>query len=235
MTVDVSLIPQERIKDLISTLDNIQNSLSNNLVHKSGTETITGNKTFTGTTKILTPRLTKQNTENEGGQIYFERSDGDVTMNDNNNHPYIDFWSGKFRFIGQSSSQTGSSVNIPFSVDIQNNCLCYGNSMKTMSFVIETYSSGFAWYRKWSDGWCEQGNCFYGDVNGWQNNTVTLLVPYKDTNYHVSITSSWAGNGDGASYYYSNNNKTTTKFVANVTNYAAAYGYATWKASGYFR
>lgn len=29
MTVDVSLIPQERIKDLISTLDTIQSNINN--------------------------------------------------------------------------------------------------------------------------------------------------------------------------------------------------------------
>ena len=47
MSLDISLIPQERIKDLVSTLDTIQNSLSNSVVHKSGNETITGEKTFT--------------------------------------------------------------------------------------------------------------------------------------------------------------------------------------------
>lgn len=53
MTVDISLIPQERVQDLISTLDNIQNNinnvgtdLTNNLVHKTGDETITGFKTI---------------------------------------------------------------------------------------------------------------------------------------------------------------------------------------------
>ena len=47
MSIDISLRPQERIKDLVSTLDNIQNNLSNNIVHKSGNETINGTKTFT--------------------------------------------------------------------------------------------------------------------------------------------------------------------------------------------
>lgn len=46
MSIDISLIPQERIKDLDSTLDNIQNNLSNNIVHKTGNETINGTKTF---------------------------------------------------------------------------------------------------------------------------------------------------------------------------------------------
>ena len=49
MSIDISLIPQERIKDLISTLDTIQNSLSNSVVHKSGNETISGDKNFLDT------------------------------------------------------------------------------------------------------------------------------------------------------------------------------------------
>lgn len=99
--------------------------------------------------------------------------------------------------------------------------------------IIETYQNGYSWYRLYADGWCEQGDRFYTDVNGWQNATATLLVPYKDVTYHASITSSWSGNGDGASYYYANNNKTTTSFMANLTQFSTSYGYATWKASGY--
>lgn len=99
--------------------------------------------------------------------------------------------------------------------------------------LIKSHKDGYKWYRIYSDGWCEQGDRFYGDVNGWQNNTATLLIPYRDVTYHVSITSSWSGNGDGGSYYYANNNKSTTGFVANITQLSGSYGFATWKASGY--
>ena len=99
--------------------------------------------------------------------------------------------------------------------------------------LIKDYREGYKWYRLYADGWCEQGDIFYTDVNNWQNATGTLLIPYKDVTYHVSITSSWCGNGDGASYYYANNNKTTTAFMANITQLSGSYGYATWKASGY--
>ena len=99
--------------------------------------------------------------------------------------------------------------------------------------LVKKYKSEYKWYRLYADGWCEQGDRFYTDVNGWQNATATLLIPYRDVTYHVSITSSWGGNGDGASYYYANNNKTVNKFVANITQLSTSYGYATWKASGY--
>lgn len=54
MTIDVSLIPQNRVENLISKLSEIENNIgnigtdiTNNLVHKNGDETISGTKTFT--------------------------------------------------------------------------------------------------------------------------------------------------------------------------------------------
>ena len=53
MTIDVSLIPQNRVENLISKLSEIENNIgnigtdiTNNVVHKSGNETISGTKTF---------------------------------------------------------------------------------------------------------------------------------------------------------------------------------------------
>ena len=215
---------------------------STNVVHRSGDETIDGNKTFTGYTSLNTPTIKKQNTENEGGQIYFERSDGDVTMNDNNNHPYIDFWSGKFRFIGQSSSQTGSSVNIPFSVDIQNNCLCHGNSMKVMNYVVETYMSGTSWYRVWSDGWIEQGGQFVGSTNiNASTTTVTFIKPFIS---YVAIAGGFTKSSNSAPYgqnLWQNGNTTLTTMVCSLpayssngnVNHASSAGTGYWYACGY--
>lgn len=53
MTIDVSLIPQNRVENLISKLSEIENNIgnigtdiTNNVVHRTGDETIDGNKTF---------------------------------------------------------------------------------------------------------------------------------------------------------------------------------------------
>lgn len=192
-------------------------ALDDEAVHKTGDETIGGNKTFNGYTTLNTPTIKKQNTENEGGQIYFERSDGDVTMN-NNSHPYIDFWSGKFRFIGQSSSQSGSSVNIPFSVDIQNNRLCHGNSMKVMNYVVETYKSGTSWYRIWSDGWIEQGFRISTTVDAQTNHT--FLKPFKDTNYTLLFTTQTTTNNFNVAQPDWITNYSTTGFSYHCDSFA---------------
>lgn len=47
--------------------------------------------------------------------------------------------------------------------------------------ILASYTSGTSWYRKWSDGWIEQGGTF----TSLYNQAVTLIVPMKDTNYTI--------------------------------------------------
>lgn len=47
--------------------------------------------------------------------------------------------------------------------------------------ILASYISGTSWYKKYSNGWVEQGGTFtslYGQA-------VTLIVPMKDTNYTI--------------------------------------------------
>lgn len=49
-------------------------------------------------------------------------------------------------------------------------------------YITQTWRSGNNWYRKWSDGWIEQG--------GKQSAlTVTLYMEYSETDYHILVTS----------------------------------------------
>ena len=86
-----------------------------NLVTIDTSQTITGFKRFSaGTLQALNPVLLKENNENEGGQIHFERSNNSVL----NGHPYIDLWQNSIRFVGTNSNNT---TNITLQVDLQNN------------------------------------------------------------------------------------------------------------------
>lgn len=49
--------------------------------------------------------------------------------------------------------------------------------------VVESYRNGTKWYRVWSDGWIEQG----GQLNKNATQTVTLLKPFVDAQYHLLI------------------------------------------------
>ncbi len=53
---------------------------------------------------------------------------------------------------------------------------------KPVRYVIDTYSDGTNWYRKWSDGWVEQGGIIAATI---ATMTVTYLVPFANNNYCI--------------------------------------------------
>ena len=60
------------------------------------------------------------------------------------------------------------------------------------SFVSE---DGTQWYRKYSDGWIEQGG-YEGDAT-FNTLPVTLLVPFSNTNYTILAVAKTAGSVKG--------------------------------------
>lgn len=90
----------------------------------------------------------------------------------------------------------------------------------------------YSWYRKWSDGWVEQGGNFIWDGSTTNPKTyiVTLLEPLRDINYQVfSSMENYTATG----YYPWINNKTTTSFELYVSGTAATKSNVAWKAAGY--
>lgn len=81
----------------------------------SGNNTFSGINTFTGKTHLLVPRLSKQDSAKEGGQIEFESGDTEPNAG---KLMHIDRYDGKFRFYGNTSSGV---TRTPLQVDIQNN------------------------------------------------------------------------------------------------------------------
>lgn len=51
-----------------------------------------------------------------------------------------------------------------------------------VKYVTETYNDGTNWYRKWSDGWLEQGGVIAGNFSG----ILTFLLPFSDARYSIS-------------------------------------------------
>lgn len=91
------------------------------------------------------------------------------------------------------------------------------------------------WYNLYSDGWCEQGgNLGMGPLGVGDGKVITLLKPYKDTSYAITLGSS---NNDtsanavtvphGNMFYgsYKNDSKTKSSFRVVVNG--------SWKTSGY--
>ena len=83
-----------------------------------------------------------------------------------------------------------------------------GNSAG-LTVVAESYSAN-SWYRKYSDGWIEQGGIFFYSTSTWpsNNNRVTLAIPFSTAVYGYAIggpasaTGSYDTGGDSGSTYY---------------------------------
>ena len=94
--------------------------------------------------------------------------------------------------------------------------------------VIETWKDGDSWYRKWNDGWVEQGGYH---KNTSTLDTVTLHTPFKTSNYTLVVsdykTTSVAGGHTTSPFGCE---KTTTTFkISQVKNTYEAF----WYAAGY--
>lgn len=88
-----------------------------------------------------------------------------------------------------------------------------GTSVK---YITETYRNGADWYRKWSDGWLEQGGYAAG------NRKVSFYLPYTDSHYCLCFGTYTAGNG-----YARGANKSVTNFdyIPGVDNNMPTYWY----------
>ena len=101
---------------------------------------------------------------------------------------------------------------------------------KPVRYVIDAYNDGTNWYRKWSDGWVEQGGA-YQTAND-TNITVTLGCPFSDTSYYISLLqgSTGAGNKDSdinvGWKWFSTWEKTTTSFGMRLAKININYWYA---------
>lgn len=95
------------------------------------------------------------------------------------------------------------------------------------AYITETWKStdGASWYRKWSDGWIEQGGNY--DTDSIYRASITLTVPMKTTNYYCDATSEFTSDYKDNSFIYIMR-KTTTGF-----HIGALTLHGTWEVRGY--
>lgn len=96
------------------------------------------------------------------------------------------------------------------------------------AYVTATYSSGANWYRKWSDGFIEQGGQF--TISGSNNSGITqsLVTAFSKTNYIVNMYPLGHGSQDYQVMKITTRN--TSSFV--WTWYGSSTGML-WYAAGY--
>lgn len=97
------------------------------------------------------------------------------------------------------------------------------------AYITKTWKStnGTSWYRKWSDGWIEQGGTYYTDDSLYRL-TITLTVPMATTNYHCDISSVYTDDSTSRHTFVCANQKTTSSFFAGVITRSG-----TWEVRGY--
>ncbi|WP_201790987.1 hypothetical protein, partial [Campylobacter vicugnae] len=130
---------------------------ANATVNLTGNQPIAGNKTLSGTT-TFNGAITSKGANTFSGNNTFNT--GQVTFN--NKAP-----------ICNVAPTTANHLATKDYVD-----------KKAKAYIIETYNTSTgSWYRVWSDKWCEQGG--FAPNTTTRQDTVTLLKPYKDTNYCI--------------------------------------------------
>ena len=100
--------------------------------------------------------------------------------------------------------------------------------LESRRYVKETdkSSDGTKWYRKWSDGWIEQGGVH--TFSGTTEQTVTFMKSFSNTDYiALFMAGSRSGSGADISIYL------TTKDTSHVGVYPYKSGKLNWYACGY--
>ena len=94
---------------------------------------------------------------------------------------------------------------------------------------VESWKSGASWYRKYSDGWIEQGGNIEAPNSGWT--PIPLHIPFANKNYNL-MTCNSGGTTDAFATKVETSGKNTT-----TTAYACVYHNSgtgiRWEAKGY--
>ena len=226
MTVDVSLIPQNRIENLISKLTEIENNIgnigtdiTNNVVHKNGNETIIGTKTFNN--EIIFNAIPVfnggKNDSTEGGEIHIASTPNEGWDKDTTT---IDEQDGGIRFFNFKNNQIYG-----YRFDLND-----GKGLPKARMVVDAYKSGTSWYRVWSDGWIEQGGAWGTNTGAWAEASVTYLKAYKDTNYQLFVQGNWSS-ADCSSCKITS--RSTAGFTGTYANNLYSVMPSWWYACGY--
>ena len=99
------------------------------------------------------------------------------------------------------------------------------------AYITKTWRSGSNWYRRWSDGFIEQGGLYTSTENALI--TLTLNTPFSSTDYAFYRSPQWAGTASSGTYYcvgFVSKARTSVQFRADSVGYYTKMG---WYACGY--
>lgn len=109
-----------------------------------------------------------------------------------------------------------------------------------IEFQAPTAANGYTWYRKYADGWIEQGGYVSPGTGSYGKVTVTLPITMANIYYHTSCTIRW---GNESTWYTSTSGATmaaTTDVagpVADITTTSFSiqgFSVHSWKVEGMY-
>lgn len=99
------------------------------------------------------------------------------------------------------------------------------------AYITKTWRSWSNWYRKWSDGFIEQGGLYTNTSNALI--TLTLNTAFSSTDYAFYRVPQWAGGSSSATYYcmgFVSKDKTSVQLQSDSVSY---FTMMYWYACGY--
>jgi hypothetical protein len=129
------------------------------------------------------------------------------------------------------SNATFSNLSNTAITNLSNNFVENDGSNATFKHIIETYKSpdGLSWYRKYSDGWVEQGGMIGGSYGS--NANINFLVPFINTKYIINFTNYSTDTGS----ITNKRNLTLNGYSTTGINFQYNANVACWEAKGYFQ
>ena len=126
---------------------------------------------------------------------------------------YLYFYIGNFT---QTATENTAGLNAEMFNDL--------NAHKVIEFQEPTAANGYTWYRKYADGWVEQGG-----VEIASGAIITLPIAMADTKYTVQTTPTWGTANSSGTRGMCSYLKTTTSFNAQQDNNSGSFD---WQVSG---
>ena len=198
-----------------NTLETNHNTLNSSVVKLTGNQTIGGTKTFTSIpyVKGSGPALILQNTSCVKGTVptanntflinCFENA-GTAAKNrigliqayyNTSGAVGVGLWA--YKPVAGNTTSASLQVIYPASGNPYATCptpdaSANGTHIATTAWVrgkgvlVESGKSGTIWYRKYSDGFIEQGGTV--SISEWQIPTITLLKAFSNTNYTICVS-----------------------------------------------
>lgn len=94
---------------------------------------------------------------------------------------------------------------------------------------VESWRSGYNWYRKYSDGFLEQGGTFGANTGGWTDATLTFPKAFSNTNYNLFVQGNWSDPTASSCWVHARNASSVTvrhanNYYSTMPSYFVAYG-----------